>query len=58
MSDDQQDKCADKIAYESPDEARAADAASSFRYEKPKLKVYLCRHCKLYHLTNRSHDDE
>ena len=49
--------CRDKITYETIEEARAADTTNSFRYAKPRMKVYRCRQCNLYHLTNRSDDD-
>lgn len=58
MEDSQQsDPCADKITYESAEEARAGDATNSYNYAKPVLKVYRCRRCQLYHLTNRSNED-
>lgn len=49
--------CEDKITYESVEEARAADATSSHRYNKPRLTVYKCKKCGLFHLTASSDDE-
>jgi ribosomal protein L21 len=44
--------CADKLAFETVEAARATATVSEHRYGG-KLKVYKCRHCHLYHLATR-----
>jgi len=41
--------CADKLAFDTSKEAQGMATASEWRYGG-KLKVYKCRHCRLYHL--------
>jgi hypothetical protein len=42
--------CADKLAFETPQAARATATVSKYHYGS-KLKVYRCKHCGLYHLS-------
>lgn len=57
MTEDNATPCIDKIAYNSPEEARAAIASNSYFYKKPDLKVYKCKHCQTYHVTRNNSDD-
>jgi hypothetical protein len=43
--------CADKLAFDTVQAARATATVSEHRYGS-KLKVYKCRHCGLYHLSS------
>lgn len=43
--------CADKLAFDTPEAAEATATVSEYRYGS-KLKVYKCRHCRLYHLSS------
>ena len=43
--------CVDKLAFDTPEAARATATVSEHRYGG-KLKVYRCRHCELYHLSS------
>jgi len=47
--------CADKMAFETPEAARATGTVSEWRYGG-KLKVYRCKHCRLYHLSSNYED--
>jgi hypothetical protein len=47
--------CADKLAFDTPEAARATATVSEHRYGG-KLRVYKCRYCHLYHLST-NHDD-
>lgn len=47
--------CADKLAFDTPEAARATATVSEHRYGG-KLKVYKCRHCHLYHLSSNFDD--
>lgn len=42
--------CADKLAFETPEAARATATVSEHRYGS-KLKIYRCHFCGLYHLS-------
>jgi len=44
--------CADKIAFETVQAARATATVSEHRYGS-RLEVYECRYCHLYHLATR-----
>lgn len=43
--------CAEKLAFATPEAARATATVSEHRYGS-KLKVYRCRYCQLYHLSS------
>lgn len=43
--------CADKLAFDTPKEARAAAVVAAYRYGT-QLKIYRCRHCGLWHLSS------
>lgn len=43
--------CAGKLAFDTPQAARATATVSEHRYGS-KLKTYKCRHCGLYHLSS------
>jgi hypothetical protein len=47
--------CADKLAFETTEAARATATVSEYRYGST-LKVYKCRHCGLYHLSSNSEE--
>ena len=47
--------CAEKLAFDTLEQARASATVSEHRYGN-KLKVYRCRHCRLYHLSS-NHED-
>jgi hypothetical protein len=44
--------CADKLAFDSAQAARATATVSEHRYGN-RLKVYECRYCHLYHLSSK-----
>lgn len=50
MTDAEPLPCADKLAFETPEVARATATVSKHWYGS-KLKVYKCKHCGLYHLS-------
>lgn len=43
--------CADKLAFDTPEQARATATVSEHRYGG-KLNVYKCQYCQLYHLSS------
>lgn len=43
--------CADKLAFDTPKEARANATVAAYRYGT-KLRIYHCRHCGLWHLSS------
>ncbi len=45
--------CADKLAFDTPEAARATATVSEYRYGSV-LKAYRCRYCGLYHLSSSS----
>lgn len=53
-SDDPQQPCADKMAFDTQKEAVAAGTAAEWQYGGA-LKAYRCQHCKLWHLATRHH---
>jgi hypothetical protein len=44
--------CADKLAFDTSAEARAAANVAAYRYGT-KLHVYHCQHCGLWHLSSQ-----
>jgi hypothetical protein len=44
--------CADKIAFDSNKDAKAAANVAQYRYGT-KLKTYQCRYCSLWHLSSQ-----
>lgn len=44
--------CADKITYESKVQAEGGAAVANWQHGV-KLKAYLCRYCKLWHLASK-----
>jgi hypothetical protein len=42
--------CADKLAFDTPKQARAAAAVAEYQHGA-QLKIYRCRHCNLWHLS-------
>ena len=43
--------CAEKLAFDTSAQAKAVMASSKYhRGSNPNLKVYLCKHCQLWHL--------
>jgi hypothetical protein len=52
MDEDEQPlPCAEKLAFDTKDAARATAATSEWRYGTV-LHVYKCRYCHLYHLSS------
>ncbi len=43
--------CADKLAFDTNKQARAAAVVAELQHGA-KLKTYLCRHCQLWHLAS------
>ena len=43
--------CADKLAFDTPRQARAAANVAQYQHGT-KLKVYQCRYCHLWHLSS------
>jgi hypothetical protein len=43
--------CKDKLSFDTKKEARAA-ATVAFYQHGTELKVYVCKHCGLYHLAS------
>lgn len=44
--------CADKLRFETRDEAKAAAVVANHKYGS-QFKVYQCQYCKLWHLASR-----
>ncbi|HMS50433.1 MAG TPA: hypothetical protein PKA02_03300 [Candidatus Saccharibacteria bacterium] len=50
-TDDTTLPCADKLAFDTQNQAKAVAATSAYqRGLTPKLKAYRCKHCGLWHL--------
>jgi hypothetical protein len=49
--------CSDKLGFDSLKEAKATAVTAEYQYGN-KLKVYHCRHCKLWHLASLSGSDK
>lgn len=43
--------CSDKLAFDTKAQAEAAAVVAEYQHGT-KLRVYLCRHCGLWHLTS------
>ena len=43
--------CANKLTFDTREQARAAAVVADLQHDT-KLKVYLCKHCQLYHLAS------
>jgi hypothetical protein len=51
MEEQQPLPCSDKLAFDSRKQAEAAAAVALYQHGT-KLRVYLCRHCGLWHLAS------
>lgn len=52
MSDEtEQLPCAEKLAFDTRKAAQAAATVAAYQHGT-KLKVYVCRHCNLWHLAS------
>jgi hypothetical protein len=54
MSDEEEQllPCAEKLAFDTAKDARAAATVAEYRYGT-KLKIYQCRYCGLWHLSSQ-----
>ena len=43
--------CSDKLAFDTKKQAKTSAAVANWQHDT-KLKVYLCRFCKLWHLAS------
>ena len=43
--------CVDKLAFDTAKQAQAAATVADYQYGT-KLQIYLCQHCKLWHLAS------
>lgn len=48
--------CQDKLAFDTKQQAEAAANVAHYRYGG-KMHVYLCRHCKLWHLSSNTAEE-
>jgi hypothetical protein len=55
MNEEKPLPCADKLAFDTLQAARATANLSEYRYGS-KLKAYKCRYCHLYHLSSNFDD--
>lgn len=47
--------CAEKLVFDTPKQAQAAATVAQYQHGA-KLKAYLCRYCRLWHLAS-NYDD-
>ncbi len=55
MESDEQLPCADKLAFDTKDQAAATATASDWQYGA-NLTPYKCSHCGLWHLSSQPSD--
>lgn len=55
MDEPQSLPCADKLAFDTEPEARAAANVAEYQHGS-RLKTYRCRHCGLWHLSSQPDD--